>query len=387
MTIRNYDIVVIGAGPAGALAAQFASKGGRRVCLVERKEKVGVPVRCGEGIGLKGFIRTIPIQPQWILSTISRITLVSPGGIQVHATIDDPSFIVDRTVMDADLVGMARDAGADYCPATGIDSISRDEAGNYCCAGETTIFQSPCIILADGIESRLARDLGWSTTLAPEDVESCAFCKVKHPSINPDTCIFHVGSSYSPGGYLWVFPRGNGFANVGLGVNGSRCAAGKPRELLERFIEKTYPGAVTLDMHAGGVPAGIWLNPLVRDGAMVVGDAARQVNSLSGAGIAFSLLAGKMAGRAAAGAFTDGRFDPRRLRSYQKEWAANFGKQQKRSYALKNMLLKSFDDRMLDSIASSLSREKAGRLNYVRVFMRAFAGHPLMLIKVMKLFR
>lgn len=383
---HRFDVVVVGAGPAGALAARYAARGGADVALVERKERVGVPVRCGEGIGLKGFSHTIDVDPSWVLSTVTKIRMVSPGGIEVRLGSVGENFIVDRTVMDADLVRTARAEGARYFPSTHVRSVVREEDGSYRCVAQGLVVTGRCVILADGVESKLARGLGWNTVLAPADVCSCAFCKVDHESITGDTCVFYMGRKVAPGGYAWTFPRGEGSANVGLGVLGTCSGPGLARRALGELVERAFPGAVPRDVHCGGVPVATWLRPLVRDGVMVVGDAARQVHALTGAGIAYSLLAGRAAGETAAEALRNGAVDYRHLHVYEKRWAAHFGKQQNRSWALKSMLL-TFDDDYLDRIARSLSRRNPGRLSYLGVFARVFARNPLLMIKAILLFR
>jgi len=173
---------------------------------------------------------------------------------------------------------------------------------------------------------------------------------------------------------------------VGLGLLGSLCESGKPQQFLERFVERFFPGSSLTDLHCGGVPVGKWVKPLVRDGVMLVGDAARQVNSLSGAGIAYGMYAGRLAGQTAARAFETGTCDYRRLADYEKAWAKHLGKQQLRSYALKTMLLLKNNDAFLERIARSFEHADPSRLKYVALFLRAFARHPLLLLKAWRLF-
>jgi digeranylgeranylglycerophospholipid reductase len=140
-------------------------------------------------------------------------------------------------------------------------------------------------------------------------------------------------------------------------------------------------------MHCGGVPVSKWRKPLVKNGAMLVGDAACQVNALSGGGIAYALFAGRVAGETAAEAKKNDGFDYSVLRRYQKRWESYCGKQQLRSFALKSMLLEKNNDHFYDSIALELSKERPERLSYTRVFMRTFARHPGILLKTFLLFR
>ena len=386
--MNAYDIIVIGAGPAGSMAAQAASVGHAKVCLLERKEKAGFPVRCGEGIGLKGaFSNQFEIDPTWVKARISKVRMVSPNGTAVTLNHSVDSYVVDRELMDFELVKRSIACGAHYFAETPVISIQRIEKKLYECRSPDRSYSAPCVILADGVESRLARDLGWNTALAPEDLETCAFCKITHESISPDSCVFYIGNKITPAGYAWVFPRGESMANVGLGVLGSYSGAGKARDLLEDFVKRNFAGAGIQDLHCGGVPAGKWLKPLVKDGAMVVGDAARQVISLTGAGINYSVYAGQLAGRIAAEAFQNGTIDYNYLLNYEKIWAKGLGKQQLRSFALKTLLIKKHDDAFLNAIAQSLSKKTLKKMGILEVFLRTFASKPLAFFKALLLFK
>ncbi|HEX2957316.1 MAG TPA: NAD(P)/FAD-dependent oxidoreductase, partial [Chitinispirillaceae bacterium] len=219
------------------------------------------------------------------------------------------------------------------------------------------------------------------------DIETCAFAHVISPFIEKDACFFYTGSRFSPGGYAWVFPRGSGEANVGLGISGSSSEPGKAKILLEKFIDKEFPASRVTNLHCGAVPVARWLRPLVNDNVMIVGDAARQVNCLSGGGIGYSLYAGKTAGIIAAHAISGNTINFPALKKYEKEWKKNFGKQQDRSYSLKKFLLKYGNDQFLDRIAHSLSKENPEKMNYLRVFTRTFAKNPWLLLKTVQVFK
>ncbi len=386
---KKYDCIVVGAGPAGAMAAYHAAKGGCSVALVEKKERAGTPVRCGEAVGFKGFSASLEIEDRWILSHIKKIRMVAPGGTTVD--LINPSkignnYVIDREIMDDELVRRAVTAGVSYFPSTPVLSV-RSGPQRYTCTTPANSLSASCVVLADGVESKLARDLGWDTVLPMEDIETCAFCHVTHDAINDEAIEFHVGSNNAPGGFVWIFPRGGKKANVGLGILGTKHKSGRAEELLNQFIDRKFPHAQVDNLHCGGVPVGKWLRPLVKNGVLIAGDAARQVNSLTGGGIAYALFAGRIAGETVAHAKTPDGINYRRLKVYQKKWAAYCGKQQMRSYALKSVLLKKDNDAFYDSIAKSLAKENPQELNYMRVFMRTFARHPLILIKTFFLFR
>jgi digeranylgeranylglycerophospholipid reductase len=389
MPAARYDIAVIGAGPAGSTAALHAARLGRRVCLIERNDRAGFPARCGEGIGLKSFIAHAGSRLEWTKNKINRSVMVSPSGIRVTIGNIDESYILDREKMDYDLAAEAAKAGADLLLSTPVIEVRRTGDERYECRSPDRTFSASIVIIADGVESRIARFLGWDTALPLSDIESCAFCRVTSPSIDQKTCVFYVGSTVAPGGYAWIFPRGNNEANVGLGIIGARSGPGRAKECLLRFLDKELKGVQARGLHCGGVPVTRWVRPLVRDGAILVGDAARQVNNISGAGIHYSLFAGKLAGITAAQAFggggPDGPADYRHLGRYQTEWKKKYGRQQDRSCALKEFVMKT-DDAFLDRIAASLAQEPPERMNYIRVFARTFSRHPLLLLKAVRLF-
>lgn len=386
---KNFDVIVVGAGPAGAMAAQYAAKGGLRVALLERKEKAGIPIRCGEGTGHEGISKSVDLEECWIQTTINTVRMISSSGYKVDLNIigKDKSYIINREIMDNDLVQRAVQAGAFYFPGTPVISIKSPGSKQYICFSPKEEFHASCLILADGVESKCARDLGWNTALSMEDIESCAFCRVEHNSIVDDIIEFYIGSKIAPIGYVWVFPRGKGKANVGLGILGTKSKAGLANELLKNFIDKKFPNASVSDLHCGSVPVGKWLKPLVKNGVMIVGDAARQVNCLTGGGIGYALYAGKTAGETVAEAYNNMEIKYSYLKRYQKRWASYCGKQQMRSYALKSLLIKQENDEFYDNVARSLIHEDPDNLNYMRIFFRIFAKHPLMLLKIFFLFR
>lgn len=385
---EKYDIVVIGAGPAGSMAAMSSARKGKKVCLLERNAVPGIPARCGEGLGIRSFTEHCAARPEWVRQRINRSTMISPNGTSV--TIEDigGSVTLDRERMDGDLAKDAVAAGAELFVNSPVTAVQKKDQGFYCCSGKGFSVSAPIIIIADGVESRLARDLGWKTALSPDDIESSAFTRVTSPLIDQHSCIFYTGSSVAPGGYAWIFPRGGGEANVGLGVIGSRCHAGFPKEALLKFIDQQIPGGrQTGPIHCGGIPVARYVRPLVRGGALLVGDAARQVNCMSGAGIGYALFSGKCAGNVAADALQPSGINGKKLKEYEVMWRNRFGKEQERTFALKEFLIKHADDSFLDHVAKSLQRENPAKMNYLRVFIKTFSRHPVLLFKAYKVFR
>jgi digeranylgeranylglycerophospholipid reductase len=159
-----------------------------------------------------------------------------------------------------------------------------------------------------------------------------------------------------------------------------------PKDLILSFVKEHFPGASVSELHCAGVPVGKWIKPLVKDGVMLVGDAARMMNCVSGAGIAYALFSGKIAGTVAGLSFADGFCNRKFLKKYEKKWASFYGKQQLRSFKLKEIMI-GFNDAFLDGIARSVSNKDPKKVNVLSIFIKAFSKHPLMLLKVIKLLR
>ncbi|NUM81647.1 NAD(P)/FAD-dependent oxidoreductase, partial [bacterium] len=110
----QYDVIVVGAGPAGSTTARYAAKNGARVLLLEKDREVGVPVRCAEGVGAKGILRVLDyVDPKWIAATITGFRLVAPNGTAVDARWGDSGYCLDRRVFDYELANMAAKEGAE----------------------------------------------------------------------------------------------------------------------------------------------------------------------------------------------------------------------------------------------------------------------------------
>ncbi|MEN6395266.1 MAG: FAD-dependent oxidoreductase, partial [Methanoregula sp.] len=114
---NNYDVLIIGGGPAGALAARTAAEKGLSTCLVEKRPAIGAPVRCAEGIGKEGLSEFVEPDPRWISADMSGAVIVAPDGFEMSLASSmagsKVGYILDRKVFDRALVWQAAEAGAD----------------------------------------------------------------------------------------------------------------------------------------------------------------------------------------------------------------------------------------------------------------------------------
>ena len=321
------DVLVIGAGPAGSAASKHAAMGGADVILIDKNSEIGTPKRCAEGIydhGLKWL--GIEPDPQWAVQRINGGTIIAPDGTRLtldETILPEKGYIIERKVFDKYMAMDAARAGAKIMVKTIAKSIMRDEddKGSFFIVdcehmGEIIEIKSRILIAADGPESRIAKALGINSTTNPKDMMSgVQYEMVGVNCERMDLIELHIGA-FADGGYAWIFPKGDDIANVGIGIS-SACK--KPAiDFLNEFIESYPPlnNAKAVELNVGGDPIGGLIERIYDDNFLVCGDAAGQVDPITGGGIILGMLGGMTAGQVAAKAIKDKDYSKERLKEY-----------------------------------------------------------------------
>ena len=352
--------------------------------LLDKRRELGVPVQCGEALAEEP-LRDLGIKPdsRWIAGKINAVRLISPSGIEVSiaeksAVHGKVGFILDRKVFDKHLVMLAAKEGADVKVGTLVDGLLMD--GKKIAGVKASSFdgrmevRAEVVIAADGVVSRVARWAGVNTTLKPADIESGAqFQMVGIDVKSPEVMEYYFGSRITPGGYAWLFPKGRDMANVGIGILGSRMQ--RPAiDYLKDFVN-SMPGLKkgrVIEINGGGVPVGGPIPKTVKDNLLIVGDAARQVNALTGGGIDSAMRAGDIAGEVAAKAVASGDASEKKLKEYEKRWRKQMRKKFERYLKAKEVLL-DMSDEELDKLAKALQGvefDKISLTDMLKVFMK-----------------
>lgn len=387
---NNYDVIVVGAGPAGSTAARFAAMNGASTLLLEKDREIGVPVRCAEGVSAKGLLRMVDrIDPRWVATTIHGFRLVAPDGTPVEARWNESGYVLHRQIFDYDLARMAADQGADvYTRAYVYDLLREGDTvrGVRVRIGRNNYdIHAKIVIGADGVESRVGRWAGLRTFTAMCDMESCVQATVGGLNIENDICEFIFSSKRAPGGYVWIFPKGNGTANVGLGISGSYSGQRSALSYLQAFLHDHFPDKPILSMFCGGVPCDKTLKEITANGLMLVGDAAHQVNPISGGGIVSGMYAGMLAGQVAAKCVKNGNWTRNKLIEYENEWHTTVGKDHERFYRIK-LYIDQYDDNKLNKLALELSRIPLTQLNLLRIFTIVLKTNPKLIFDAIRIF-
>ncbi|GAC1534835.1 MAG: NAD(P)/FAD-dependent oxidoreductase [Candidatus Velthaea sp.] len=301
MAAPDFELIVAGAGPAGAAAALELARAGRRVALVDRavfpRDKP-----CGDLLGT------------WAMTTLRRLgidlaqfasypplhgaMLHGPSGRRIGADVDArfDARVIPRTVFDAALVRAACDAGATFVRANVMRALSEHGriVGIVTPAGD---LRAPLTIGAEGWSSAIARAIV-PQPRKPRDAGIAARAYLEHAGALDGRMQFYI---LPPGdGYAWLFPLPGGGANAGLGYVRGEPAAAHVHDAFARFVRERAPGArIASDVRAWPLAFGWRGTPCSAAGALLAGDAASLVSPLSGSGIHAALVSGIAAARTA----------------------------------------------------------------------------------------
>ncbi len=393
----NYDIVVVGGGPAGSTTAKFAAKNGANVLMIEKRQEIGVPVRCGEGIAKEGLDSVgIKASPEWVVMEMEGARIVSPKGytmvLSEKVAGNEVGYNVRRDLFDKTLARDAAKAGADIMVKTSAtDIIKKDGVIKGVKAkhmGENFNINANIVVGADGFESQVGRWGGIDTTLKLSDINTCLQYLLVGVDVDIRYNDFHLGAKRAPGGYLWVFPRSEDSANVGIGVNlkiikdliksnelSSVPAAAKT--YLDKFIQSqpALAKGKPIAQIAGAVSCCLPLDQILTDGLMLVGDAGRMIDPLSGGGVVPSCNAGKIAGEVAAEAVKQNEFSAEFLQTYDKEWRASYENHMIRNWIAKEKLVTLSDD-IFDKVLETLQDYEVEQLTTFGILNAVKAKHP-----------
>lgn len=397
----KYDIIVVGAGTAGCLAAKTAAKAGLNVCLVERKrrEEVGEKV-CGDALG-EHHLKTLGLEkPQGgeLDKRIEGIKIYSPD-LNTVFTVEHEDFVgylLNRRMFGQWLLRKAVDEGATLMDSTQclqplvekrfVDGISTKNMKT----GEKKDLRGSVVVDASGfvgvVRKSLPKEIGIENEVANEDVEACyrEIRQLKQETRDTSYCEIYLNQKVTPGGYSWIFPKGGARVNAGLGI----CMRGdfpNPKiQFCNHILTKPlFDGSLLLTSGAWYDPTRRPLDNMVGNGTIITGDAACLVNPIHGGGIGPSMISGYQAGKVAVEALEKGDVSRASLWPYNKRYNDLYGAKQARLDIFRMLLLTSRDEDLNYGMHYHLLTEqdvlKAGlgddfHLNITETSRRVFRG-------------
>jgi digeranylgeranylglycerophospholipid reductase len=285
-----YDVIIIGAGPAGGMAARQISKKGYKILIIDKKKVVGVPVQCGEGMN-HFALEENDLKPNdsWINKRVKGVKCIVPNGKYFYS--NDPGYSIDRAKFDQWIMNHSLDNGTEILLNTKVNGIEKKN-DKWIAKTKNGSYGARILIGADGFASNVAR---WLGIMKKREFIKAIEYKFRYEDFDyPEEerlCVYY-GERFNKG-YGWVFPRGDEW-NVGVGGSGDN------KEKLKNFLK--FLGAdeeKRTEIIAGAIPHHYILSSLTKNGVMIVGDAAGMTNPTFGGGIHTALSSGRISGEVA----------------------------------------------------------------------------------------
>jgi geranylgeranyl reductase family protein len=399
--LKEFDVLVVGAGTGGCLAAKTTAEAGLKVCLTDRKksEEIGEKI-CGDALG-EHHLKTLGLEkPQGgeLEKRIEGIKIYSPD-LQTVFTIEHEDFVgylLNRRLFGQWLLRKALDAGSELLDSTQclepiieggsvVGILAKDLK-----TGRDVELKGRVVVDASGffgaVRQKLPRQIGIENKVANQDVEACyrEIRQLRQESENTKYCEIYLNQKVSPGGYTWIFPKGGARVNAGVGI----CMQGKFPNPKEQFCKHVltrplFEGSLLLNGGSWYDPTRRPLDNMVGNGVVVVGDAACLVNPIHGGGIGPSMLSGHLAGETIVEAFNKDDFSKESLWPYNCRYKETYGTKQAALDIFRLLLLKIRDEDLNYGMNYKLLREedvlRAGmgedfHLNITETARRVFKG-------------
>jgi geranylgeranyl reductase family protein len=336
-----YDLIVVGAGTGGSVAAKAAAARGFTVCMVDREERsrIGDKV-CGEAVGKHHFdnLGIDPPDGEELAGRVVGIDLYSPDQETLFRVRGEGlhGFMINRRAFGQRLLNEALDAGVEFCDRTVAVAPLFD--GGYVVgvrahdiANRRPLeLHGKVVVDASGMAGAIRQHLpeGWGVerTISDRDYEVCyRELRTIDGVEDPEFLRIYFNQRVAPGGYTWIFPKGDGLANVGLGVKGDSAVDPKA-QLYDHVLSLRYfQHSRLLEGRRGVVPTRRPMDSMVGNGVLCVGDAAFQPNPVHGGGIGPSLIAGTLAARVAGNAIDADDVSIDGLWAYNQEYMVGYG--------------------------------------------------------------
>lgn len=384
------DVLVVGLGPGGLIAMREFAKQGFNVLGIDRKQELGWPKRCAEGVSDEGlaFCGVKP-DPAWAYGRIEGAAIYSPSGKRI--VLEDEStygWVVERKIFEKHLARDAILAGGKIMVKTQAVALLKDKSGAV--AGIRAEFmgtqfdiRAKLTIGADGIDSFVGKWAGLKTLNRVRDYHAgFQYEMVGVTGYEEKWLHLYFGEEVAPKGYAWIFPKGKDVSNVGIGILAKESEWGnRAQDYLDRWIEahpELFQNASITEINGSGIPVSSRVPEPIGDGVMLVGDAAQLVNPIHGGGIIIAMRAALIAARVGGEALRKGDVSKAALQPYVTEyWTKDEGavteKLLKMRYFMENLTDRDFE-RLADILDGEVVMEVANAKfpTFVKLLLKHF---------------
>jgi len=339
-----YDVIIVGAGPAGSYIAYELASLGHDVAVFEEKSASGLNVCCTGIISTECF-HSLGLGTDVILTKANSIKFFSPAGRRLRLQTEKvQAYVVNRLLLDKALASKAQSQGAQYFFSSpvidiipGKDSIQVETL----CFGAREIFSARAVVLASGFKPKLPPKLGLGKIKS-----FLVGAQTEIEDKNVDEPEVYFGQEIAPGSFAWLVPTSANKAYVGL------LATSQAKLHLQKFLNNLFcKGRITsreVEIRQKAIPVGT-LARSYGDRVLVIGDAAGQVKPTTGGGIYFGHLGARVAAEVLDEALRSDNLTAGQLSRYQKQWKAKMGKELSRGYWVRWAYAK-LSDRQIEGI-------------------------------------
>lgn len=357
----QYDVLIVGGGPAGLAAAEAAASQGARTLVLERQNEIGYPVHTSGGSWISDM-KALAI-PEHLYHPITNVVFVSPRREVALHYAPAVACVVDVRGLYQHLAGRAVQAGATIRVRHTVEQTVIENGYVVGVTAKTHTSERVTIRAAVTIDaSGFSRHVGVRTDMgkAFHRYGYGAEYDMYAPNYPQDELFLIMGSAFAPRGYAWSFPRGNGRVRLGVGVIHPDCDD-DARAYLDNIIRdlpqltEKFKDASPIEYHTGLFPSEGPLARFSRDGLLLAGDAGGHGSTLVGEGIRFAIYSGQMAGNVAAEAITVGNNSAAFLERFDKRWRARFGRDMDISYMI-NKHIANYTDEQWDNALDLMKR-------------------------------
>jgi len=285
---KIFETVIVGAGPGGLTCGRYLDD----ALILDQKEEIGEPVQCAEGLAKK-FLDRFNIQPDpnWISATIDNTQIILPNGKAINLKVKEGSYILDRVNFEKFLAGQCR---AEIKLRKRVVEIEKEGEVWQVKTQEGKVFKSKYLIGADGPLSIVRRKVFQEKVAVYPCLE---YLVEAGKEVDCSTIKIYLDQERFPLGYAWIFPKAKNRANIGLGSEGKTNLNEQFEDFMENTIKKELGNYKLLKNISGIVPWEKKPIKLVKDNALLVGDAGAMVDPISGGGIGNAMIAGEQAAK------------------------------------------------------------------------------------------
>ncbi len=353
------DVLVVGSGPAGATTARFAAQGGLDVLLVDKKQELGAPIQCSGAVSAHALMDVgVEAHPEFVVEPIYGFKVYDSDGastvldyreLKPDAYADNPlGYIVDRRRFDRYLTTLVERSGAEVLLKTEAQAMERIDDRRIRVQlqhfGAPLTVHARVLVGADGLQSQVGKWAGLRTHIKLSELASCL--QYVMDGVQTEGLLELItGRRWAPGGYAWVFPKSSGYAEVGLGIIRTMTDH-DARWHLDHFLKRSFLAerfrlGKIIEIQGGGVPLAAPLTQQTADHVLLVGDAARHVNPITGGGIHTALRCGKIAGDFLANFLRSGAIPSNaNLQEFQRRWEVSLGRSMWKLYRSKRAVFR-----------------------------------------------